>query len=64
MKVLTGKNAQLKLHLNGAKDAVLLDQYAEFLIDTKERVHSEKFTNLKDLFTAADVSIYKRLLFL
>jgi hypothetical protein len=44
------------LHLKSNYEAIALDDYCEFILDTGKTIKIEKMKNLRDLFTAANVS--------
>jgi hypothetical protein len=43
------------LHLRTHHEAIDLDEYCEFILDTGKSIKKEKMKNLKDLFKAADM---------
>lgn len=58
MKVPVGiEEAKVQKHLKGVREAVDLDQFAEFVLDTYNFIQDEREQSIKDMYLAVDVSL-------
>lgn len=48
-------NTDKIMHLKQASEAINIDQFAEFFLDTSNIIKTEKMHSIKDLFAAANM---------